>query len=88
MPVGYGVEKHSAAGAQQFFRAAEVIFGIDADCVEWSFRNHNLDPVFEKAKLLQALGALKLRFRQRDKAVEGGFAVSVKAEVLEISNFS
>src|SRR5580698_1950996 len=70
---------------QQRLRAPQVVFGIDADGVARCGRNVDVDAVVEQAQLLQSFDALDPRGRQRGKAFEGGFAVSVDSKMLAIA---
>ena len=63
---------------------AEVGLGIDADGVEVGGLDIDGEAVLEEAELFEALGALEPASGQGGEAVEGGFAISVEADVLPV----
>jgi len=69
---------------EEFFDAEEVGFGVDSDGVVLGFGDVEGKAVFEQAELFEAFGELEGCGREAGEALEGGAAVGVEAEVLEI----
>src|SRR5271170_2259836 len=73
---------------QDGFDRQPVFLGVHTDGVVGCRLDVNVDAVFEKAKLLQPLGGLERARGQCWKAIEGGFAISVEAEMLAVGHLA
>ena len=70
--------------AEEGLDAVEVFFGVDADGVEGSGLGVDVDSVFEKAELFEALGLFQGAGGQGGEALEGRFAICVEADVFPV----
>ena len=64
--------------------SAEIGFGIHANGVELSGLNVNVEPVFQKTKLLQTLSLLQSARWQRGEELQRAAAVGVQTDVLPV----
>jgi hypothetical protein len=69
---------------QNFFDAAKVVFGVDADGVVLGLGDVEGDIVFEEAKLFEALDLFELAGRQGRETLQGCAAVGIETEVLPV----
>src|ERR1039458_187341 len=74
--------------AQNPFHSPQIFFRIHAYRVERGFSHMDRDAMIEEAQLFQALAALQIRLGPCAERVEGGFAISVEAEMLVAARLS
>src|SRR5205807_4075560 len=72
-------------GAQTLLKLSQIIFRVHPDAVVGRHGYVNVDPILQKAQLLESFGTFEGGFGQSDKTVQRRLAIAVNAEVLKIS---
>src|SRR5664280_1642325 len=68
--------------AQKPLHSLQIFFRVHAHRVERRLSYVDCNAMIEEAELFQALAALQFRLRPRAEGIEGGFAISIEADVL------